>query len=678
MLGTQGLRSARQSVKNIVVNTALIAAICMLSLTAVIAYISRQHAESEAQILSEQTAARYAAEFTNQFQASERSLSGLANTLSVLKGQNLSDKKLFDEILRQNLIGNKNWVGLFSVWETSAFVANGASVSADGGDFNGRFMPYFQKAEDESVWLKADKGIENPEAKTWYDLTKQTEKEHLVEPYSYELYAGNPNADTSAKHQQVLISTLAAPILSSGHFQGVVGADISLQEMQNTLQNLKSENSNFAALISHGGIWVAHPNKTKLGLAGNADLSEQVFDQIKNGIETSYSDSTLGLTYFIKPVSVAGLSEPWAVVVGYSGDDVFAHANSVTELTLGLGLLASLLLALFVGAFYSRSLKSINKAQTALLLAENNGASDSDYDRFGSADSDDLAANINQFVGKLRRAMGDVKQHANDLMFRLDRFDQVRTEMSQRLGAAIQINNAPIEALRTSISQIADNIAHADELVLQTGNLSKEGAGSAQVVSKEFQEISQTMSGVTTLLSGLDTRSDQITQIVAIIKGIADQTNLLALNAAIEAARAGEHGRGFAVVADEVRHLATRTAKATVDITEMVSGMRSETQQVVASMHGTNELVNIGAEKAAHLSGCIAEIQSRMQGVMGQMRLISKATQSQTSSASEMSSWLEMLIRNKDSQDQNLESIVAMLSEIKHVSISLQQAASKV
>lgn len=678
MLGTQGLRSARQSVKKIVVNTALIAALCMLTLTALIGYISRQHAESEAQIVSEQTAARYAAEFTNQFQASERSLSGLANTLSVLKSQNLSEKKLFNEILRQNLIGNKNWVGLFSVWETTAFSANDNSAPADNGDFNGRFMPYWQQGEDGSVWLKADKGIENPEAKTWYDLIKQTEKEHLVEPYSYELYAGNPNADTAAKHQQILISTLAAPILLSGHFQGVVGADISLQEMQNALQNLKSGNNNFAALISHGGIWVAHPNKTKLGLAGTADLSEPVFEQIKNGVETSYSDSTLGLTYFIKPLFVAGLSEPWAVVVGYSNDDVFAHANNVTVLTFGLGLLASLLLALFVGAFYSRSLKSINKAQNALLHAESSGAGDSDYERVGSVDSDDLAANINQFVGKLRRSMGDVKQHANDLMYRLDRFDQVRDEMSQRLGADIQINNAPIEALRASISQIADNIAHADELVLQTGNLSKEGAGSAQVVSKEFQEITQTMSGVTVLLSGLDTRSDQITQIVAIIKGIADQTNLLALNAAIEAARAGEHGRGFAVVADEVRHLATRTAKATVDITEMVSGMRSETQQVVASMHGTNELVHVGAEKAEHLAKCIAEIQNKMQGVMGQMRLISKATQTQSNSTTEMSSWLDLLIRNKESQDQKFDSIIASLAEIRQVSIELQQSSAKV
>jgi len=657
MLETQGLRSRRQSVTPIVSKTAWAIAAIMVALTTSVGWFSRNQAEVESRLLAEQTASRYAAEFGRQFQASERSLTTLADTLAVLKQQDKAEQALFNDILKQSLLSNKSWSGLFSVWK-EGMVSGEAS----------RFMPYWQRSDDDAVWLSNDRGISSPEAKVWYDLTEQTKRAHLLEPYTHNQFASNPALGGSPAQRQIFIATLSAPVLVDDLFQGMVGADISLSEMQSRLAEVKPESSRFGALISHGGVWVAHPNKTKLGLAGSADLSEQVFEKIRAGAETAYLDEALDLHYFIKPVVVSGLNEPWAVVVGYSAGDIYAHANRLIWLTAAFSVFACALISALVGWLYSRSLFESRRMYMALLNNEHQSSFQADAD---------VDAGLAQFVERNRQTVGAVKQAANDLLHCTDNLQRVcRAHGDHSLELAV--SRAPIEVLQHSIGQIAENMQHADQLVAQTGALSKEGAESAQVVSREFHEITQTMSRVTELLSGLDTRSDQITQIVAIIKGIADQTNLLALNAAIEAARAGEHGRGFAVVADEVRHLATRTAKATVDITEMVSGMRSETQQVVTSMHGTNELVHIGAEKAEHLARCIGDIQSKMKGVMEQMQLIGKATENQSQSTATMSSWLDMLVEQKQSQEQDMQKVSALIHEVKYCSDSLAQTLRSV
>ncbi|HET8707297.1 MAG TPA: cache domain-containing protein, partial [Pseudomonadales bacterium] len=236
MLGTQGLRSHSQSVKNIVSKTAILSAVSMLAITAAVGLVSRHQSAADAQILAEQTAARYSAEFARQFQATERSLVALADSFAVLKQQNAADRKVMSEVLKQNLQSNPNWVGLFSVWEPNALPAG-----PEANDSSTRFMQYWQQSLDGAVWLKADRGIDSPEARRWYDLPQQQNRAQLLEPYTYEQYSENPTINSAAQHAQIFITTLAEPINLSGAFQGVVGADISLTGMQTTLDALRRE-----------------------------------------------------------------------------------------------------------------------------------------------------------------------------------------------------------------------------------------------------------------------------------------------------------------------------------------------------------------------------------------------------------------------------------------------------
>ena len=154
----------------------------------------------------------------------------------------------------------------------------------------------------------------------------------------------------------------------------------------------------------------------------------------------------------------------------------------------------------------------------------------------------------------------------------------------------------------------AASAAQAYHISLNTRDIAEKGADVIQQTATGMREIAADIDGSSQLIAKLGERSQQITAIVNTIRGIADQTNLLALNAAIEAARAGEQGRGFAVVADEVRQLAARTSGSTAEISSMIAMIQEETRQAIDSMEGTRDRAALGVELANQAGTVILQI----------------------------------------------------------------------
>lgn len=193
------------------------------------------------------------------------------------------------------------------------------------------------------------------------------------------------------------------------------------------------------------------------------------------------------------------------------------------------------------------------------------------------------------------------------------------------------------EEMAATSTEIAQNCSRAAHGSVAAGEAARAGSGVVEQTVQVMSRIAERVTGAARTVSGLGERSEQIGQIIGTIEDIADQTNLLALNAAIEAARAGEQGRGFAVVADEVRALAERTTRATREISEMIKAIQQETRTAVSSMQEGVDEVTSGTADAARSGEALCQILAEIDAVTTQVSQIATAAEEQTATTGEIS-----------------------------------------
>ena len=231
-------------------------------------------------------------------------------------------------------------------------------------------------------------------------------------------------------------------------------------------------------------------------------------------------------------------------------------------------------------------------------------------------DADSLLAAIAYMRENLRGLIGDVLASAGDLSASARQLAQEVTRLaaSGEEGAAAATSTArAVDEISVRVGQIGDSAGTALKLSDQAGGLSLEGARVVGNAAREMELISESVCDSANQVQLLGDYSTQISAIVEVIRKISDQTNLLALNAAIEAARAGEQGRGFAVVADEVRKLAERTGESTQEISTMIAGIQDKVAHAVASMQRGRERVDDGVAMAHDATATMQVIQSGAQ-----------------------------------------------------------------
>ena len=234
---------------------------------------------------------------------------------------------------------------------------------------------------------------------------------------------------------------------------------------------------------------------------------------------------------------------------------------------------------------------------------------------------------------------------------------------------------ASVEELSVSIDHVTEFASEAESVSRASGSASLDGGGVIQRAADEMSHIAETVNGSATAIRELESYSVEISSIVNVIKEIADQTNLLALNAAIEAARAGEQGRGFAVVADEVRKLAERTALSTKQIGGMIEKVQSSSRHAVSEMENSVQQVEAGVDLARQAEQSIGTIQVSSSQVADAVNEISLAIKEQSSAAREIAQNVERVAQMTEQGSLASQAAASLAADVNSLSGELRRLA---
>jgi methyl-accepting chemotaxis protein/methyl-accepting chemotaxis protein-2 (aspartate sensor receptor) len=249
-------------------------------------------------------------------------------------------------------------------------------------------------------------------------------------------------------------------------------------------------------------------------------------------------------------------------------------------------------------------------------------------------------------------------------------------QASAQQSDAASATAAGVEEVTVSVQHIANSASDAESIVRETGQLTEKSVATVGQVTDEIQRMTSSMQALADRMGALGERSQEVNTIVNVIKDIADQTNLLALNAAIEAARAGEQGRGFAVVADEVRNLAGRTAEATVQISRIVNAIGSETSDAVADVKHSRDLVAVSVDIAHAANQAMQTVQEKSHTLVMSIGDIASSTREQSSATTEIAQNVERISNMAHTNSDIAREVRSEVEQLRELSGNLERLVS--
>ncbi len=344
--------------------------------------------------------------------------------------------------------------------------------------------------------------------------------------------------------------------------------------------------------------------------------------------------------------------------------------------TVSLGVLLAVLMGTVIGRSIHRGVVSLEKGAAKLaegdLTASVPTSGNDELSRVG-ASFNQMAQQISDLISQVNAACALVNQNADGLSQSSSQVAQSSRQQSLRASEAA----GSVEQFNSAFKEIAATSENIVSAVNNARELSKQGDQVVANVVQGIEKVAKTVNESAEAIADLGQRSNQIGQILSVIKDIADQTNLLALNAAIEAARAGEQGRGFAVVADEVRKLAERTTAATSEISNMVSGIQNDTGRAVITMRQSSTDVQEGVSLANQAGQALQEIARSVEQVAAMIGQIANATHEQSGTSQAFTLAIEEIAKMADENSHAIEHGASASQELVDCSQNLQHIVSR-
>ena len=339
--------------------------------------------------------------------------------------------------------------------------------------------------------------------------------------------------------------------------------------------------------------------------------------------------------------------------IAYNDENVEKHAAAAEAnadrdqlISIAITLLASLL----IGAISFVVIRGINRSLSSMQGAIARIEGDLDFTAHAEVIGNDeiavVSPSLNRLIDKLRASLLAIAQSTHQIANASAQLalasNQVAAASAQQSDSASSMA-ASVEQMTVSITHVSDRSDEAHSLSSESGRFASEGETVIAQTVGDINQIAAAVDQASERIRQLEASSEQISTIVEVIREVAEQTNLLALNAAIEAARAGEQGRGFAVVADEVRKLAERTASSTTEIATMIGSIRSVSKEVAEGMTEAVALVETGVTRAGNASEAIGRITQASQHAVAMVEEITSAIREQSQASNTIAGSVESI-----------------------------------